>query len=143
MDDDLKRRIWDVIYEKYSMVPLKAVWVYWVKNSVEGMEDDYADGKIATKYWFRSGYNDVYDLLEIISQNMEPKHRPEFEEAMNSVLAENMSGWRLDDGLVVGVMTREEKEAIRKAATLSEENARYGGWPCGRWAWAAPTTGRQ
>lgn len=81
-------------------------------------------------------HHEIYDLLEIIVQSMEESHidpvygtakrsKSEFVGAMNGVLEENMSAWRIEGDMVVRAMADVEAGAVREAASISEENADY------------------
>jgi len=164
MDDDLKRRISDVIYEHLAMIPTKPIWTGWVKRDVAELEQP-----VSESYWSRgittlsrwseysrhvlmqtiketSAHNKIYDLVLLIVQSMEGCADPapsrmgersgpalsrmndpksEFVDAMNAVLEENRSGWRIENDMIIPAIGEQELEAVRKAASLTEKNAQY------------------
>lgn len=156
MDADLKRRILDVIYEHLDSVPVKPVWTGWIKRDVAELvhlseiSGWYSlGGRTEPRAWFdltrnillnkikeTEEHHEIYDLLEIIVQNMEENHvdpvygttskpKSEFVGAMNGILEENMSAWRIEGDTVVRAVGDAEMGAIREASSLSEENAGY------------------
>jgi len=137
MDDDLKRRIIDVIYEHVETIPRKLVWTMWVKRSVSELWDwDSAKLDLMKKLKETQTHHEVYSLVELIVRGLgedyvDPLYGPSsalksmFVDNMNEVLAENMSAWRIEGDTVVLAVGEAEIMTIRKAASISEENAGY------------------
>ncbi|MDD9808582.1 MAG: hypothetical protein OXU25_01960 [Thaumarchaeota archaeon] len=153
MDDDLKRRISDVIYEHLYIIPAKLVWTRWIKRDVAEMvkhqkEDEwYTLGEhfvsdvwndtlkaiLMQKIKKTSTHNEIYDLVQLVVQGMREDEvqdyfgrtwkKSQFVDDMNAVLEENRSGWRIDNDMIVPVMEGKELEAVHKAASISETNA--------------------
>lgn len=153
MDDDLKRRISDVIYERLGTIPTRPVWTRWVKRGVAELEHPVP----SSSYWTRGmttmsgwsvhsrnvlmqkieetkAHNEIYDLIQLIVQSMEDPEGPmyagigsprkKFVSDMNAVLEEERSGWRIENDMIVPAVARADLEAIREAASISAENAR-------------------
>ncbi|RNJ72878.1 MAG: hypothetical protein EB824_05345 [Thaumarchaeota archaeon S15] len=127
MDDDLKRRIIDVIHENFSLIPMRHVWTQWVKLPVDELDLGIVHAKeiFMEKCNETQTHHEMYTLVEIILHNMDEHYRDEFTRDMNYVLAENMSAWRIEGDTVILAMGEEEAKAVRQAASISEENADY------------------
>lgn len=125
MDDDLKRRIIDVIHEHFSLIPMRHVWTQWVKRPVAELDLDI----LRAKHTFMKKCNEtpthdkMYTLVEIILRNMNENYMEEFTRDMNDVLTENMSAWRIEGDTVVRAMGDAEAKVVQEAASIDEENA--------------------
>ncbi len=123
MDDDLKRRIWDIVDDcnQAGMLPREVVWVYWQKRrrgeysrwsySIEELYEAYNEAE----------FNKVYDLLELMWGQMAEWDRQKFEDALNEILLENDSGWKMVEGQMEPVIGEESIDALHQASTISEQ----------------------
>lgn len=125
MDDDLKRRIIDVIHENFSLIPMRHVWTQWVKLPVNELDLGIVHAKeiFMEKCNETQTHHKMYTLVEIILCNMNEHYKGKFTHAMNDVLAENMSAWRIEGDTVVKKMGDAEAMAVREAASIDEESA--------------------
>lgn len=127
MDNDLKRRILDVIHENFSLIPMRQVWTQWVKRPVAELDRSvyHVNSTLMNKLNATLTHDKMYTLMEIIVCNMDERYKDKFTRDMNYVLAENMSAWRIEGDTVIQAMGEEEAKAVRQAASISEENADY------------------
>jgi uncharacterized protein with PIN domain len=130
MDDDLKNQIWNCIYDNFLMnyaesPYLELIWKSFFKlrsNELPRHRDTYIHIPAFVEHldnWYnkKATWNEIYDLLEFICKRCfeDEQEEFEFEQICNDVLAQENSGYRIIDSLIVPLTSEEEIQEIEEA----------------------------
>lgn len=141
IDDGLRNRLWNLIRGSFfGMAPpfrgaagdflyattdadsvFKNIWHNYLKRTVESIGNSYFDALNSVKtYFVTCQWYEVYDFVEFLSETTVGLFKNQFVDAVNKVLKEEMSGYRLVSGHIVQITSEEEIAAIQQALTLPD-----------------------
>lgn len=129
MDDALRNGLWNVLtlafwqnvgrdYE--SQLPqrlLVMTWAVFYKEPVDTMSRPAAALERVRADFFKWPWNEVYDYLQLIANDVGGSKGDDFVEACNAVLQQELAGYRFVDRELIPVGTKEELAAIEQART--------------------------
>lgn len=137
VDENLRNRLWNLSRGSffYSVPPFKTMstdflrnndsiyrlfqnlWHNFFKRTVDTIPDSYIDAVAEIRQHIEEcEWYEVYDLVEFLSDFESEK----FDNLVNEVLKEEMSGYRLISGRIVQITNEEEIAAIEQALSLSD-----------------------
>lgn len=133
MDNDLRLELWNFFYSAFfyglptltkdataDMPILYKIWVYYFREAIDDIPHRTDEvTKSCKSVFFRSPWNEVYDLVEVLVGSEPPIH-PEVTRVVNTILERNVSAYRVVDGLISEVNSDIELDAIQGALDNSE-----------------------
>ena len=101
------------------------IWAIHFKRRVDDLSLSWVNimGDIDS-FFFHCSWNEVYDLIEFISQNYEWDDKVQFVDHCNEVLKRELSGWRLVNDEIAPITESHELDAIQQAIDKSAESVR-------------------
>lgn len=132
IDDALRNRLWNMLTVFYwdKMKPwewitrnkdievlFKRIWHKYFKKPLDTMPEYWKNlYKKIRIYFFECRWNEVYDFLEFVVKNFPDESVNEkFKEACNSVLEEELSGYRFVGNQITEIIAKEEISEIEEA----------------------------
>lgn len=146
MDEPLRNGLWSILdilvfqgvenaNHQFALViernkPIKTLcqrlWLLHFKEPTDTLNDNWQQiSKKIRAYYFSCPWNEAYDLLEFVHDNLELRGFPgEFAKACNSVLQREMSAYRFVSGRITPITEEEQIAEIEKAAYSDKEGVR-------------------
>jgi hypothetical protein len=95
------------------------LWLYYFKNPIDTVPSEWDDAyKYIRNYFFKCGWNEVYDFVEFCAKNYPEKNSDANQGFMlfcNSFLERELSAYRFIDGMIVPLTSKEEIVEIDEA----------------------------
>ena len=136
MTDELRNSLWNALHievwesenfmhDRYGNFPgidnfSALLWFRYFKKPIDE-RPTYAHNnrserilKIIRDYFFQANWNEVYDFLEFVVDNVKREH-PRLAEFINHILTTEMSAYRLVDGKVVDITNEQELSMLEEA----------------------------
>lgn len=136
MSDELRNSLWNALdtafwstdgflYGSYGSSGRiedfsRVLWAHYFKEPVDsrpGYGHSNRGRKILDQireYFFRCGWNEVYDLLEFLVRNY-GKEIPRLADFLNQVLARELAGYKFIDGILVDITDPQESQMLADA----------------------------
>ena len=138
MDDDLRNSFWNVIamfplktisdYTTYSNCPEEIQVLisilyknYWKLPVDEFFSLSFYPYQEIRKYFFKCEWFDVYDFLEILIEECYYINTDQLINDFNEVLKNEKSGYRLVDGIITEITSKDEINEIEEVLTNSPD----------------------
>ena len=129
MDDDLRNSLWNVCHQNFPedirrrMHPMYMhIWVNFLKKPADELDTHtFLEGNAPIKQCFLSGFwVRIYDLVEFVVQAptsiINDSQHTDLVAEFNMVLEREHAAFRIVDGLVIPITSKEEIESIETAS---------------------------
>ncbi|VAV84837.1 hypothetical protein MNBD_DELTA01-1914 [hydrothermal vent metagenome] len=128
INGDLHNSLWNLLTISFALrwqELLESLYLFYYKLPIDSMpkyEDECC--QILRDKFFKASWDEVYNLIEYILQNIngltdKKWSQAEFEALLNRFLERELSGWRAIKGEIVPITDKHEVESIREAASES------------------------
>ena len=135
MDDELSNGIWNVLHDhcimpfndvQYSRIEdignfynfAKKLWGDFFKKQIDSIPSFvYEVIRTIKNYYFQSPYNKRYDLIEFLYSEIgfDVEQQKKFESDLNKIMEREFCGYRLVNGIVTEISSKEEMQEIEEA----------------------------
>ena len=135
IDDDLKNRLWSLLYEVYLRhIPhsqtsndakkklWRKVWDELYKWPIDSISDSlYEIAAFVRDLYFKAAWHEIYDLIEYCANNYASETtKQQFITQCNEVLKKELSAFRFVDGVLTEISSEEEIREIEEASTVTD-----------------------
>jgi len=141
IDNGLRNRLWNLICIKFfynaphvrgvtadylpiqqeALGTFKDLWHNYFKKPTDTIDNSYTETlNILKEYILKCRWYEVYDLLEFLAEPFPLFSQPSFIDSVNTILKEEMSGYRFVSERIVQITSEEEIVAIEQALALPD-----------------------